>query len=137
PISGYAEPDPTFAQMGLTNVAGTAKNPIIPFIPYNWASTGIYLKFPGFSIVPSLTLAYQTSGWDLLDSNFGAGLSAIAEIQPSPALPRLFVEYDQGKFSSSPTKWNALFSKVVADPTQPSASAITHEQFIVGTSVAF
>lgn len=136
PISGFAEADPSIAQMGLTQ-GGKTKTPLIPYLPYNWASTGVYLKFPGFSIVPSLTLAYQTSGWDLMDSNFGSGLSAIAEIEPYPSLPHIFLEYDQGKFSSSLDKWNALFGTVNPDPTVPSAAAVTHEQFIVGTSVAF
>ncbi len=136
PIAGYAVPDPTFTQMGLSS-GGKPRSQLIPGLPYNWASTGVYLRFPGFSVIPDLTLAYQTSGWDLMDSNFGSGLSAILEIQPLPELPRIFVEYDQGKFSSSPYKWNALFSTVNPNPTSPSAAAITHEQFIVGTSVAF
>lgn len=137
PIAGFANPNPTLSELGLTNESGLPKGQLLPLVSYNWASTGFYVKFPGFSLVPSLTLAAQTSGWDLVDSNFGSGLTAIAEIQPHPALPRLFLQYDLGKFSTNPSKWNSLFGKEDFDPAKPSASPITHEQFVLGTQVKF
>ena len=141
PISGFANPNPSLGEMGLRNEAGAAKTQKIPGLPYNWTSTGLYIKFPGFSLVPSLTLAAQTSGWDILDSNFGSGLSAIAEIQPHPALPRIFLQYDMGKFSADPRHWNALFGSPAkadaANPNPAGPSNITHEQFVFGTSVSF
>lgn len=137
PIAGFANPNPSLSDMGLANEAGQPKGQLLPLVSYNWASTGFYVKFPGFSLVPSLTLAAQTSGWDLVDSNFGSGLTAIAEIQPHPALPRMFLQYDMGKFSTNPLKWNSLFGKEDSDPAKASASPITHEQFVVGTQVKF
>ncbi len=138
PIAGVAAgPNPSLSELGLLNEAGAAKGQLLPLVSYNWASTGFYVKFPGFSLVPSLTLAAQTSGWDLVDSNFGSGLTAIAEIQPHPALPRLFLQYDLGKFSTNPNKWNSLFGKEDPNPDAKSATPITHEQFVLGTQIKF
>jgi hypothetical protein len=138
PIGGVAAgPNPGINDLNLGTVDGNKKTALIPGLAYNWASTGMYFKFPGFSLVPSLTLAMQTSGWDLVDSNFGSGMTAIAEIQPHPALPRLFLQYDMGKFSTNPKKWNALFGKEEKDPNVASATPITHEQFVLGTQVKF
>ncbi|MBM3274539.1 MAG: hypothetical protein FJZ00_05275, partial [Candidatus Sericytochromatia bacterium] len=138
PIAGVtAGANPGINDLDLATAEGNKKSALIPGLAYNWASTGMYFKFPGFSLIPSLTLAMQTSGWDLVDSNFGSGLTAIAEIQPHPALPRLFLQYDMGKFSTNPRKWNALFGKEDKDPNVPSATPITHEQYVLGTQVKF
>ncbi|MBI6545851.1 MAG: hypothetical protein HY692_03595, partial [Cyanobacteria bacterium NC_groundwater_1444_Ag_S-0.65um_54_12] len=52
-------------------------------------------------------------------------------VQPHPALPRVFLQYDGGKFSSGN---NAFFSS----PTSAAkASNLTHEQFVLGTAVTF
>lgn len=90
----------------------------------NWTSTGAYVRVPGFSVVPHVTLAAQESGTDFLTDNYGAGLSAIAEVQVAPQFPLLLVEYDQGRFGAD----NNLFS---------GTSKPTHEQVLVGTTMKF
>jgi len=114
------------------NAGGLAAtpNPVIPSLGYNWTSTGGYVRFPGFSVFPSFTLAAQQSGSDIWGANYGSGLSAIVGFQPNPALPVIAIQYDQGKFygmQGGPTGDNALFS----------LSKQTHDQLIVGTSLTF
>lgn len=110
-------------------VAPTA-GPLVPGLGYNWTSTGGYVRFPGFSIIPSITLAAQQSGSDIWSTNYGTGLTAIVGFQPSPALPVVTVQYDQGKFygsAAAPVGTNALFG----------GDAQSHDQVIVGTSLSF
>lgn len=105
-------------------------DPLLPGLGYNWTSTGGYVRFPGFSVFPSITLAAQQAGSDIWGANFGSGLSVIVGFQPHPALPLIAIEYDQGKFygvEGGPTGDNALFS----------SSPQTHDQLIVGTSLSF
>jgi hypothetical protein len=114
------------------NAGGLAPtaNPTLPMIGYNWTSTGGYVRFPGFSVFPSITLAAQQSGADLLSSSYGSGFTAIVGFQPNPALPVIAIQYDQGKFygtEGGPTGRNSLFG----------GDAQTHDQLIVGTSLTF
>ncbi len=114
------------------NAGGLAPtpNPVLPQVGYNWTSTGAYVRLPGFSVFPSITLAAQQSGSDLWGSNYGSGFSAIVGFQPSPVLPVIAIEYDQGKFygtSGGPAGDNSLFG----------GSKQTHDQLIVGTSLSF
>lgn len=114
------------------NAGGVAptQNPLIPMLGYNWTSTGGYVRFPGFSVIPSVTLAAQQSGSDIWGSNFGTGFSAIVGFQPNPALPVIQVQYDQGKFYGAlngPAGENGLFG----------GGAQTHDQLIIGTSLTF
>ncbi len=134
PLAGSPDvgPNPGLADSAF---AGTGKSPLIPLLPYNWTSTGLYVKLPAFSLVPTFTIAAQTSGWDFADSNFGSGLTAIAEIQPHPALPRFFLQYDLGKFS--PTLNNGLFARNDPDASKPKLTDITHEQYVIGTQIKF
>ncbi len=124
-------------EFGLATKFGNAgglsptASPRLPGLGYNWTSTGGYVRFPGFSILPSITLAAQQSGSDVGSKNFGSGLTAIVGFQPNPALPVVMVQYDQGKFygtSEAPTGDNALFG---------TANKQSHDQVIVGTSVSF
>lgn len=123
-------------ELGLATKFGNAgglaptANPMIPTVGYNWTSTGGYVRFPGFSIIPSITVAAQQSGSDIGSSNFGSGLTTIVGFQPHPALPIISVQYDQGKFygtASAPGGNNSLFG----GPKQ------THDQLIVGTTLNF
>ncbi|MBM3269542.1 MAG: S-layer homology domain-containing protein [Candidatus Sericytochromatia bacterium] len=136
PLAGSPDVGPNPGLASLTGSGGQPRSPIIPAVSYNWSSSGLYIKFPGFSLVPTFTIAAQSSGWDLLDSNFGSGLTAIAEIQPHPALPRLFLQYDLGKFSTDPRRWNALVGKEDL-AASASVSPITHEQYVLGTQIRF
>lgn len=119
-------------ELGLATKFGNAgglaptANPVVPRLGYNWTSTGGYVRFPGFSVFPSITLAAQQSGSDLGATNFGSGFSAIVGFQPNPALPVIAIEYDQGKFHGAGGD-NSLFG----------GSPQTHDQLIVGTTVSF
>ena len=113
-----------------SNTTGTFVSYITP---YDWTSTGAYVRLPGISIFPSLLLAAQTSGSDFFGSNFGSGLSAILDIQPSPELPTFMLEFDQGRF----------YGTTYTPSTNPSANNLiggglqTHEQIVLGTSLKF
>lgn len=111
---------------------------LIPVLAYDWTSTGAYVKLPGFSVIPSLTLAAQTSGRDLLTADYGSGLSVIAELQISPSLPSLLIEYDMGRFYGSPsTPAPSGQTPATANQLIGGANYPTHEQLVIGTTVQF
>ncbi|MNL89294.1 hypothetical protein D3C87_2195190 [compost metagenome] len=67
-------------------------------------------------------------------TDLGSGLSAIAEIQLSPGLPNLYLEYDMGRFygtSTSPSADPGVANQLIG------GSFPTHEQIVLGTSVKF
>ncbi|MEB3298836.1 MAG: hypothetical protein VKO21_05050 [Candidatus Sericytochromatia bacterium] len=129
---------PSLDDLEVSDGKGGLRSAKIPVIPYNWASSGLVVRFPGIPAVPGITLAAQTSGWDLLDSNFGSGLTAVVELAPHPALPRLFVQYDMGKYGPGD---NPLWSGGTGSNTPAAGSAasapITHEQLVLGSRVTF
>ncbi|HEY9857780.1 MAG TPA: iron uptake porin [Stenomitos sp.] len=123
------------AKLGNSPAADTA-NSLVP-MAYDWTSTGAYVRLPGFSVIPSVTLAAQTSGRDLMGSELGSGLSAIAELQIAPGLPAIMIEYDMGRFygttsTPAPGGDNAKANQLFGGAPLP-----THEQLVVGTTVQF
>lgn len=112
-------------------------NRIVPLATYDWTSTGAYVRLPGFSVIPSLTLAAQTSGRDLLGSELGSGLSAVAELQITPTLPSLLVEYDMGRFYGTPSSPAPGGDAAKANQLFGGAPLPTHEQLVIGTTVQF
>ncbi|MEB3237646.1 MAG: hypothetical protein VKO64_08475 [Candidatus Sericytochromatia bacterium] len=129
---------PTLADLQVADGKGGIRTARIPVVPYNWVSSGVVLRFPGIPTVPGITLAAQTSGWDLLDSNFGSGLTALVELAPHPVLPRLFVQYDMGKYGPGE---NPLWSAGGTGNTTPAGGSqtapITHEQLVLGSRITF
>jgi hypothetical protein len=122
-------------KVGNSPATGTASRKL-SFMPYGWASTGAYVKLPGISILQSETIAAQTTGSDLLTSDFGSGLTAIVEMQIHPALPALMIEYDMGRFygtSGTPSPSGNAGN----DNQLIGGAASTHEQILVGTSLSF
>lgn len=115
--------------------ATNAATRILSVMPYDWTSTGAYVRTPGISIFPSLVIAAQTSGRDFFGSDLGSGLSAILEIQLASTLPNLMLEYDMGRFygtSGTPGSGNpASDNQLIGGGLQ------THEQIVLGTSLKF
>jgi hypothetical protein len=64
----------------------------------DYGSYGLYLRIPGFSIIPSLTLAAQQTAGPGFSGTIASGLTAQAEVQLLE-LPRMQVEYSSGKFN--------------------------------------
>jgi hypothetical protein len=106
----------------------------------DYNSYGLYLRIPGFSIIPSLTLAAQQTGSPAAgvalksaDPGFfgptiASGLSAQAEIQLFQ-LPRMVLEYSSGKFDPiTAASDNALLNN---------NSYVSHEQLTLQMVVPF
>lgn len=67
----------------------------------DYGSYGLYLRIPGFSILPSLTLAAQQTAGPGFSGTIASGLTAQADVQLFD-LPRIQVEYSSGKFNPLP-----------------------------------
>lgn len=123
------------AKIGNSPAMDTA-NRLIPLTAYDWTSTGAYVRLPGVSVVPSVMLAAQTSGRDLMGSELGSGLSVIAELQLTPSLPSLMIQYDMGRFYGTPSTPSPGGDNAKANQLFGGASQ-THEQLVVGTTLKF
>jgi hypothetical protein len=83
----------------------------------DYGSYGLYLRIPGFSILPSLTLAAQQTAGPGFSGTIASGLTAQAEVQLFD-LPRMQLEYSSGKFNpltvdgdGNPTGSNGLLDQ--------------------------
>lgn len=129
---------PTLAELALPDGKGGIRASRIPLVPYNWVSSGLVVRFPGIPTVPGITLAAQTSGWDLLESNFGSGLTALVELAPHPLLPRLFVQYDMGKYGPGENPlWSSGGTGNTTGTGNNPTAPITHEQLVLGSRITF
>lgn len=64
----------------------------------DYGSYGLYLRIPGFSILPNLTLAAQQTAGPGFSGTIASGLTAQADVQLFD-LPKIQLEYSSGKFN--------------------------------------
>lgn len=91
----------------------------------DYGSYGLYLKVPGFSILPSLTFAAQQTAGAGFGTTVASGFTAQADLQLF-GLPRMQAEYSLGKFAAGAD--NGLLNN---------ASGFTHTQLALQMVVPF
>lgn len=91
----------------------------------DYASYGVVLRIPGFSVLPHLTLAAQQTAGAGFERTFASGLTLATEVAIAN-LPHLQLEYSSGKFT--PGQDNALLNN---------AALVSHEQLAAQMVVPF
>jgi hypothetical protein len=105
-------------QLGGRNMLGGAS-------ALDYASYGLVLRIPGFSVLPHLTLAAQQTAGAGFERTMASGLTLQTEVLLA-GLPRLQLEYSSGKFT--PGLDNSLLNN---------QSLVSHEQLSAQMVVPF
>jgi hypothetical protein len=98
----------------------------------DYGSYGLYLRIPGFSIIPNLTLAAQQTAGPGFSTTIASGLTAQADLQLFE-LPRIQLEYSSGKFNPLGSNGGTVIGNGLLD----GGSFISNEQLTAQMVIPF